>query len=101
LQQFIEFNQNSRKQSMVYQCTGCEALTLQPLAIRKRIPEKPNSIKYGIPTGPFVPINCEHCGHKHHVSSSSYREFFISNLQIRWVAQFTPSESMTSNSFKL
>lgn len=52
---------------MVFQCTGCEALTLQPLCVRKFSPDNVKSIKYGIPTGPFVQGNCIHCGHKHHM----------------------------------
>lgn len=68
------------KQSMVFQCTGCEALTLQPLAIRKSTPGNPNSVKYGIPTGPFVKPNCEHCNHKHHVSSPT---IFITSKDLR------------------
>lgn len=59
-----------RKQSMIFQCTGCEAMTLQPLAIRKKAPDNPKSVKFGIPTGPFVSQHCQHCNHKHHVSSS-------------------------------
>jgi tRNA (guanine26-N2/guanine27-N2)-dimethyltransferase len=57
---------------MVFQCTGCEALTFQPLAIRKKNPN-PNSIKFGLPTGPFVSTNCEHCGFKHHVSLNVFK----------------------------
>lgn len=57
---------------MVYQCTGCEALTLQQLAVRKRNSDNPKSVKFAIPTGPNVDSNCEHCGHKHHVSLISH-----------------------------
>lgn len=60
---------NYRKQSFVFQCTGCEALTLQPLAVKKKQPDNPKSLKFSIPTGPFVTTHCQHCGHKHHVSS--------------------------------
>ncbi|KAL7043139.1 hypothetical protein ACKWTF_001407 [Chironomus riparius] len=63
----FQCKESSTKQSMVYQCTGCDAFTLQPLAIRKSSPENPKSIKFCIPTGPFVSTNCEHCGHKHHM----------------------------------
>jgi tRNA (guanine26-N2/guanine27-N2)-dimethyltransferase len=63
----FQCKESSTKQSMVYQCTGCEALTLQPLAVKKSTPENPKSIKFGIPTGPFVPQNCEHCSHRHHL----------------------------------
>jgi tRNA (guanine26-N2/guanine27-N2)-dimethyltransferase len=86
-----------RKQSMVFQCTGCEALTIQPLAIRKKNPANPNSIKYGIPTGPFVQPNCEHCAHKHHVSSKSSCQKIFKNLNYffiipRWADQFSLTE---------
>uniref|UniRef100_A0A8W7P8W1 tRNA (guanine(26)-N(2))-dimethyltransferase n=1 Tax=Anopheles coluzzii TaxID=1518534 RepID=A0A8W7P8W1_ANOCL len=60
---------SSSKQSMVFQCTGCEALTLQPLGILKPNPTEanPQQIKFGIPTGPFVGSRCEHCNHQHHM----------------------------------
>lgn len=61
---------------MVFQCTGCEALTLQPLAVRKKC-DNPKSVKFGIPTGPFVPVNCVHCDHKHHVSSAKFHSHFF------------------------
>lgn len=56
------------RQSVVFQCTGCNSFTLQPLGVSKATEAKPNSIKFGIPTGPFVETNCKHCNHKHHVS---------------------------------
>lgn len=55
------------KQAMIHQCTGCDALTFQPLAIRKVAKDNPNSVKFAIPTGPFVSPNCEHCNHRHHL----------------------------------
>ncbi|XP_053664880.1 tRNA (guanine(26)-N(2))-dimethyltransferase [Anopheles marshallii] len=60
---------SSSKQSMVFQCTGCEALTLQPLGVLKPNPTEanPQQIKFGIPTGPFVGSRCEHCNHQHHM----------------------------------
>jgi len=65
------------KQANIFQCTGCEALTLQSLAIRKSTPSNPKSIKFGIPTGPFVNTNCEHCNHKHHVSILKQLDFLF------------------------
>lgn len=61
---------SSSKESMVFQCTGCDAFTLQPLGITRPNPSacNPAQVKYAIPTGPFVNTNCEHCGHRHHVS---------------------------------
>lgn len=58
---------SATKQSMVYQCTGCEAITFQPLSVRKINKDNPNSIKFAIPTGPFVNSNCIHCNHRHHM----------------------------------
>ncbi|XP_039490274.1 probable tRNA (guanine(26)-N(2))-dimethyltransferase [Drosophila santomea] len=57
------------KQSWIYQCTGCETFTLQPLGITKPNPTagNPQQLKFGIPTGPAVNSQCEHCGHRHHL----------------------------------
>lgn len=55
------------RQSVVFQCTGCNSFTLQPLGVSKANEGKPNSVKFGIPTGPFVETNCQHCNHKHHM----------------------------------
>ncbi|XP_016963912.1 probable tRNA (guanine(26)-N(2))-dimethyltransferase [Drosophila biarmipes] len=57
------------KQSWMYQCTGCETFTLQPLGITKPNPTagNPKQLKFGIPTGPAVNSQCEHCGHRHHL----------------------------------
>ncbi|KAJ6646387.1 putative tRNA (guanine(26)-N(2))-dimethyltransferase [Pseudolycoriella hygida] len=61
--------QSSSKQSLVYQCTGCDTLTLQPLGTLKPNPtaSNPNQVKFGIPTGPAVNTNCNHCQHRHHM----------------------------------
>ncbi|XP_065355477.1 tRNA (guanine(26)-N(2))-dimethyltransferase [Calliphora vicina] len=57
------------KQSMIYQCCGCDTYTLNPLGTIKPnpTPSNPNQVKFGIPTGPPVGLSCEHCGHKHHL----------------------------------
>ena len=62
------------KQSMIYQCCGCDTYTLSPLGTTKPNPStsNPNQVKFGIPTGPPVGMNCEHCGHKHHVSKKRH-----------------------------
>ncbi|XP_067640547.1 uncharacterized protein [Eurosta solidaginis] len=54
---------------MVFQCTGCDTYTLQPMGIVKsKISDKGNAEeKFGIPTGPNVNTNCAHCGDKHHM----------------------------------
>lgn len=80
---------------MVFQCTGCEALTLQPLAVRKRTPDKPNSVKYGIPTGPLVTTNCVHCEHRHHVSLFHVtQESNQTFLFYRWADRFILTKFM-------
>lgn len=81
----LQCKESSTKQSMVYQCTGCEAITLQPLAVRKVNPENPKSVKFSLPTGPFVTPNCEHCGSKHHMggpiwSSNLHDNSFVNEL---------------------
>ena len=60
---------SSSKQSIVFQCTGCDTFTMQPLGILKPNPNEknPNRIKFATPTGPFVNSNCEFCHHKHHM----------------------------------
>ncbi|TDG49477.1 hypothetical protein AWZ03_004160 [Drosophila navojoa] len=56
------------KQSWLFQCTGCEAFTLQPLGtVRSKSAEQPQVVKFGIPTGPAVNSQCEHCNHRHHL----------------------------------
>ncbi|XP_046385091.1 probable tRNA (guanine(26)-N(2))-dimethyltransferase [Ischnura elegans] len=52
------------KLSMVYKCTGCESITLQPLGAMR---QSEKNIKFSLPTGPPVGEKCAHCGHKHHV----------------------------------
>lgn len=61
---------SSSKQSMVYQCIGCDSITFQPLCIIKKSKPEQNTkqLKFKLPTAPFVNTNCEHCGHQHHVS---------------------------------
>ncbi|XP_043653247.1 probable tRNA (guanine(26)-N(2))-dimethyltransferase [Drosophila teissieri] len=75
------------KQSWIYQCTGCETFTLQPLGITKPNPtaSNPQQLKYGIPTGPAVNSQCEHCGHRHHLggpiwSAPIHNPEFVQNL---------------------
>lgn len=68
-----ECKRSSSRQSMVFQCTGCDTLTLQPLGVTRPNPSatNPAQVKFGTPTGPFVDAKCEHCGHRHHVSIDS------------------------------
>lgn len=60
---------SSSKQSMLYQCTGCSTLTLQPLGILKPNPTEsnPKQFKYCLPVVPAVNEHCEHCQHQYHV----------------------------------
>ncbi|KAG5675339.1 hypothetical protein PVAND_005249 [Polypedilum vanderplanki] len=81
----FQCKESSTKQSMVFQCTGCETLTLQPLAYKKTSIDNPNSIKFNLPTGPYVNTNCEHCSNKHHMGgpiwSANIHDFdFVNNL---------------------
>jgi len=55
------------KLAHVFQCTGCETITLQPLGATHQYGEKPNQVKFTLPRGPPVGAECEHCGHGYHV----------------------------------
>lgn len=65
----LECKLSSSKQSMFYQCTGCSALSLQPLGIIKSnpTPKKPDQIKYCLPVVPNINDHCEHCNHRYHM----------------------------------
>ncbi|KAF2905205.1 hypothetical protein ILUMI_00982 [Ignelater luminosus] len=54
------------KLSMVYQCTGCDTFTLQPLGIVKTSDDN-KQIKFKLPVGPSVGSACEHCGNSFHL----------------------------------
>lgn len=52
------------KVAMVFQCTGCETMTLQPLG--KCTPhENMKNFRFSQAVGPVVGQVCEHCGFKH------------------------------------
>nr|CAD7444722.1 unnamed protein product [Timema bartmani] len=55
------------KLSYVYQCVGCETMTLQPLGLCNKIGSKPSQTKFVLPHGPPVDALCQHCGHKHRI----------------------------------
>lgn len=60
--------QSSSKQSMIYQCVGCDTFTLQPLGtIKKHMTANSCQIKYALPMGPKINSLCEYCSHRHHV----------------------------------
>lgn len=60
------------KLALVFQCTGCETLSLQPLGVSHQYGEKPHQFKFTLPHGPPVGALCEHCRHKHHVCTDLF-----------------------------
>lgn len=60
---------SSSKQSMYYQCTGCQTLSFQPLGILKPNPteKNPNQFKYGLPVVPSVSDHCPECHNRYHM----------------------------------
>lgn len=64
-----ECKKSTSKLSKIYQCAGCDTMTLQTLGeLRPNPTEKnPNQIKYCLPIGPPVNIKCEFCDHRHHI----------------------------------
>lgn len=58
----VHCKSNTSKLGMVYQCVGCESMTIQPLGT------KING-SYKLPAGPPVDNLCKYCQHKHHVCS--------------------------------
>lgn len=57
----LKCKENTTKLGYLYQCTGCESMTMQPLGARK-----PNG-GYKLPNGPVVNQRCEICNHSFHV----------------------------------
>ena len=57
--------------SYVYQCSGCAAYALQPIA-RLHTGKGP-MVKVGAGVGPPVANECEHCGKVHHVAGNIRR----------------------------
>ncbi|CAF4955775.1 unnamed protein product [Pieris macdunnoughi] len=57
------------KLSMVYQCVGCDNLTLQPLGAFKPNPteKNPDQVKSFLPSVPPVGEFCVHCNQRHHL----------------------------------
>lgn len=71
------------KVSWVYQCVGCETVTLQPLG---RIIVNKKSVKHQVSQGPPVAQSCTHCGHRHIVggpiwSAPIHDREFLANLK--------------------
>lgn len=67
---------SSSKQSMLYQCTGCSTLTLQPIGVLKPnpTPSNPKQFKYCLPVVPGFGERCEHCQQKYHVGGPIWHE---------------------------
>lgn len=61
---------------MVYQCTGCDTFTLQPLGILKASDDN-KQVKFKLPVGPPVGSACEHCGNSFHVSLIILQVIFL------------------------
>ncbi|XP_033219510.1 probable tRNA (guanine(26)-N(2))-dimethyltransferase [Belonocnema kinseyi] len=53
--------ENTTRLGMLYQCHGCESMTIQPLGI------KSPSGGFKLPGVPIVDQHCKYCQHKHHV----------------------------------
>ena len=51
--------------SHLYQCVGCESMTLQPLG---QVYEEKNQKKYRLNHGPAVDKYCKFCGRQHVVA---------------------------------
>lgn len=65
---------NTSKLGMVYQCTGCESVTLGPLGT------KVNKV-HKMPPAPPVDQLCKYCKHKHHVCSLFFS--ILTKLQLQ------------------
>ncbi|XP_015604849.1 probable tRNA (guanine(26)-N(2))-dimethyltransferase isoform X2 [Cephus cinctus] len=75
----IKCKANTSKLGMIYQCVGCETMTIQPLGAIK-----PNG-GYKLANGPVVDQLCKHCRHKHHIGGPIWLDplhdqVFISKL---------------------
>ncbi|XP_043471373.1 probable tRNA (guanine(26)-N(2))-dimethyltransferase isoform X1 [Leptopilina heterotoma] len=53
--------ENASKLGMLYQCVGCESMTVQPLTV------KSPTGSFKLPPAPSVEQFCKHCQSKHHV----------------------------------
>ncbi|XP_063539847.1 tRNA (guanine(26)-N(2))-dimethyltransferase [Cydia strobilella] len=78
------------KLSMVYQCVGCDNITLQPLGGFKPNPteKNPAQTKAYLPTVPPVGEFCMHCNQRHHLggpiwSAPIHDESFVTRVLTR------------------
>ncbi|KAK0182400.1 hypothetical protein PV327_000544 [Microctonus hyperodae] len=74
----IKCKKNTSKLGMVYQCIGCESMTIQPLGTV-------DSESYKLPSGPPVDQLCKFCRHKHHIGGpiwigSIHNQSFVAKL---------------------
>lgn len=83
----IHCKKSTSKLSMVYQCTGCDQITLQPLGGFKPNPTgaNPHQLKTYLPAAPPIGANCEHCNQKHHLggpiwSAPIHNEDFVTAI---------------------
>ncbi len=59
-----ECKRTTSKLGHVYQCTGCESISVQPLG---KLLQEEGHLKYKLVTGPPVAERCEHCGRPYHM----------------------------------
>ncbi|KAJ2949554.1 hypothetical protein O0L34_g15473 [Tuta absoluta] len=83
----IHCKQTTSKLSMVYQCVGCDNITLQPLGGFKPNPSEknPDQQKAYLPTVPPVGEHCDNCNQRHHLggpiwSAPIHDEAFVSRV---------------------
>ncbi|KAG7190364.1 hypothetical protein KM043_006475 [Ampulex compressa] len=56
----IKCKDNATKVGRIYQCSGCETFSVQPLCVKK-------GTAYKLPSAPHIDELCKHCCHKHHI----------------------------------
>ena len=94
----MKCKQSTSKLGHVYQCTGCESLSFQPLG--RLSSHKDGNIKYSLPTGPPVDRECKHCTHHHHIGNtfpcniSSFNLLFLGGPI--WIAPIHNTEFVSS-----
>ncbi|XP_012544912.1 tRNA (guanine(26)-N(2))-dimethyltransferase isoform X2 [Bombyx mori] len=83
----VHCKKTTSKLSMVYHCTGCDNLTLQPLGGLKPNPSEknPNQMKAYLPAAPPIGEYCTNCNQRHHLggpiwSAPIHDESFVSRV---------------------
>ncbi|XP_068622642.1 tRNA (guanine(26)-N(2))-dimethyltransferase isoform X2 [Battus philenor] len=83
----IHCKKTTSKLSMVYQCVGCDNITLQPLGGFKPNPteQNPGQMKAYLPSVPPVGERCVNCNQKHHMggpiwSAPIHDEIFVTRV---------------------